>query len=72
MAPTAQVLSPSFRALRYEAERAHELLQAGEYGWCEDCGAPIGFARLSVSPAASRCVACQGAHERPGRGAVSR
>lgn len=32
MAPTAQVLSPSFRALRYEAERAHELLQAGEYG----------------------------------------
>jgi tetratricopeptide (TPR) repeat protein len=30
MAPTEQVLSPSFRSLRYEAERARELLAAGE------------------------------------------
>ena len=51
---------------------AERRMQAGDYGWCEDCGAAIGYARLRVSPAASRCVACQGAHERPGRGALSR
>lgn len=51
---------------------AERRMQSGDYGWCEDCGAAIGYARLRVSPAASRCVACQGAHERPGRGALSR
>ncbi|MBM4380219.1 MAG: hypothetical protein FJ086_13135 [Deltaproteobacteria bacterium] len=30
MAPTEQVLSPSLRTLRYEVERARELLDAGE------------------------------------------
>jgi DnaK suppressor protein len=51
---------------------AERRLQAGEYGWCEDCGSPIGYARLSAAPAASRCVTCQGARERPGRGAAAR
>ncbi len=51
---------------------AEQRMNSGDYGWCEDCGAAIGYARLSASPAAIRCVACQGARERPGRGSVSR
>jgi RNA polymerase-binding protein DksA len=61
-----------FRDVVAQLKSAERRMQSGEYGWCEDCGAPIGFARLSASPAASRCVACQGARERPGRGPASR
>jgi len=38
---------------------AEQRLAKGEYGLCEDCGDPIGFARLDAQPAASRCVRCQ-------------
>lgn len=31
----------------------------GEYGYCLECGDPIGFARLQVQPQAEFCVACQ-------------
>jgi RNA polymerase-binding protein DksA len=55
-----------------QLKSAERRMQSGEYGWCEDCGAAIGFARLSASPAAIRCLACQGARERPGRGSASR
>lgn len=41
-------------------------IESGDYGDCEDCGAPIGAARLFASPTSSRCVACQSARERPG------
>jgi len=51
---------------------AEQRMQSGDYGWCEDCAAAIGYARLSASPAAIRCVSCQDARERPGRGSVSR
>ncbi|MBK8324956.1 MAG: TraR/DksA family transcriptional regulator [Betaproteobacteria bacterium] len=51
---------------------AEQRMHSGDYGSCEDCGAAIGYARLSASPAAIRCVACQGARERPGRGSLSR
>ncbi len=47
---------------------AERRMQSGDYGWCEDCGAAIGYARLRASPAANRCVACQGARERSGTG----
>jgi DnaK suppressor protein len=33
-------------------------INAGEYGWCEDCGDFIGIPRLDVDPCAVRCVAC--------------
>ena len=39
-------------------------LAQGDYGLCEDCGEPIGFARLEAQPAASRCVRCQDVAER--------
>jgi RNA polymerase-binding protein DksA len=38
--------------------------EEGTYGVCVDCDEPIGFARLSVAPAAARCAPCQQAHER--------
>jgi RNA polymerase-binding transcription factor DksA len=34
-------------------------LARGDYGVCEDCGEPIGAARLQAQPAALRCAACQ-------------
>lgn len=36
----------------------------GRYGLCVACGEPIDVRRLLVLPAASRCAACQAAHER--------
>jgi DnaK suppressor protein len=39
--------------------RALEELDAGRYGVCQECGAPIPKARLEVMPFATRCVACQ-------------
>lgn len=36
----------------------------GGYGICLDCEQPIPLARLEANPAAERCVACQGVHER--------
>jgi DnaK suppressor protein len=46
---------------------AERRLAQGEYGACEDCGEPIGYARLQAHPAASRCVRCQeGAEKRGG------
>ena len=41
-----------------EVEAALERLERGEYGFCQDCGAPIGLARLKVLPFASRCAGC--------------
>jgi len=34
-------------------------IEAGSFGLCTDCGAPIPAARLQVSPEAGRCIACQ-------------
>lgn len=51
---------------------AEHRMQSGDYGWCVDCGNAIGYPRLSASPVASRCVACQDALERPGPGARGR
>ena len=31
----------------------------GEYGYCLECGEPIGFARLQVQAYAANCVDCQ-------------
>lgn len=34
-------------------------LAEGRYGDCDECGRPIGLARLRVLPFATRCTACQ-------------
>ena len=38
-------------------------LDAGDYGYCLDCGDEIADARLQVDPAAERCLACAQAQE---------
>jgi DnaK suppressor protein len=42
-----------------EVEGALTRMQSGTYGDCEECGQPIPYARLAVSPSAPRCIACQ-------------
>ena len=51
------------RELR-EVEGALARLHEPEYGVCADCGSEIPFSRLSASPTATRCVACQRRAER--------
>lgn len=34
-----------------------------DYGYCQQCDEPIGFARLKVRPEASLCIRCQTANE---------
>ncbi len=47
---------------------AHALaiLDAGGYGFCEDCGSPISVARLSFRPESTRCLNCQDLADRKG------
>ena len=47
---------------------AHALavLDAGGYGVCEECGSPIGKARLSFRPESTRCLHCQDLADRRG------
>ncbi|TDE40329.1 TraR/DksA family transcriptional regulator [Antarcticimicrobium sediminis] len=33
-------------------------IDAGEFGYCEDCGEPIAPKRLELNPAVTRCVGC--------------
>lgn len=37
---------------------ALERIEAGEFGFCEDCGEFIGNPRLDLDPAAARCISC--------------
>ena len=39
-------------------DAALERIEAGEYGWCDVCGDPIGARRLQVDPVATRCIGC--------------
>ena len=43
----------------YEIERAMKLLEEGEYGKCEVCGAEIDHDRLEVLPETTVCVHCR-------------
>ncbi|MCK9240945.1 TraR/DksA family transcriptional regulator [Desulfocurvus sp.] len=43
--------------------RALEKLKAPGFGLCEDCGEPIGLARLKARPQARFCIECQTARE---------
>ena len=40
-------------------EKTLGLVEAGQYGICEDCGTPIPAKRLRIIPHATRCVACE-------------
>ena len=43
--------------------QALSLIDTEEYGYCQECGEPIGFMRLQVQPQAPLCLACQSALE---------
>jgi DnaK suppressor protein len=44
-------------------DAALDRIARNAYGTCLECGAPIGFARLSAEPWALRCIACQSRRE---------
>lgn len=39
--------------------QALDRIDSGDYGFCQECGEPIGLARLEVVPQAHLCVSCQ-------------
>lgn len=47
-----------------QSKLALRLIEEGSYGVCENCGRPIGKARLQAFPRATMCVACKQREER--------
>jgi DnaK suppressor protein len=52
------------RDMVLQTERALERIDNKTYGRCEDCGNPIGKARLQVFPRATLCMICKQKEER--------
>ncbi|ADU64085.1 MAG: TraR/DksA family transcriptional regulator [Pseudodesulfovibrio sp.] len=46
-----------------EYECAIKRLRETDYGTCDECGDPIGLARLKANPSARLCIVCQSAAE---------
>ncbi|MDQ1685645.1 MAG: hypothetical protein QOC82_2382, partial [Frankiaceae bacterium] len=57
-------LAANSRDLLSQVERALQRLDTGTYGTCENCGNPIGKARLQAFPRATLCVSCKQREER--------
>ena len=57
-------LAANAREMLYQTEQALERLDAGTYGRCENCGNPIGKARMQAFPRAILCVECKQRQER--------
>lgn len=47
-----------------QVEAAQKRVDDEDFGNCEECDADIGLDRLLIVPHASRCIACQGQHEK--------
>ncbi|AYY12853.1 TraR/DksA family transcriptional regulator [Actinobacteria bacterium YIM 96077] len=54
----------SHRETVLQIERALQRIDNGTYGICENCGNPIGKARLQAFPRATMCVTCKQQQER--------
>jgi RNA polymerase-binding transcription factor DksA len=52
------------RDMVLQTERALERIENKSYGNCEECGSPIGKARLQVFPRATLCMLCKQKEER--------
>lgn len=52
------------RDMVLQTERALDRIDTKTYGRCEDCGNPIGKARLQVFPRATLCMVCKQKEER--------
>ncbi|MEU3712473.1 TraR/DksA family transcriptional regulator [Streptomyces catenulae] len=59
-------LASNAREMLLQTERALGRLDAGTYGLCENCGNPIGKARMQAFPRATLCVECKQKQERRG------
>ncbi len=57
-------LAANATSMLEQTERALERLEAGTYGLCENCGEPIGKARMQAFPRATLCVDCKQKQER--------
>ncbi|GAA2909459.1 hypothetical protein GCM10020221_01860 [Streptomyces thioluteus] len=57
-------LAANAREMLDQTERALGRLDAGTYGLCENCGRPIGKARMQAFPRATLCVECKQRQER--------
>ncbi|MFF7471561.1 TraR/DksA C4-type zinc finger protein [Streptomyces sp. NPDC008092] len=57
-------LAANAREMLEQTERALQKLDAGTYGLCENCGNPIGKARMQAFPRATLCVECKQKQER--------
>ena len=52
------------RDMLFQTRHALDRIDAGTYGTCENCGGPIGKARLQAFPRATLCVVCKQREER--------
>ena len=52
------------RDMLFQTRHALDRIEAGTYGTCENCGGPIGKARLQAFPRATLCVTCKQRQER--------
>ena len=57
-------LAASHREMLTQTERALNRIESGTYGVCENCGNPIGKARLQAFPRATLCMTCKQRQER--------
>lgn len=57
-------MNANARTLLEQNEAALCRLEAGAFGTCENCGNPIGKARMEVFPKATMCVRCKQRAER--------
>ncbi|MFJ3493908.1 TraR/DksA family transcriptional regulator [Streptomyces sp. NPDC086091] len=57
-------LAANAREMLEQTEHALRRLDAGTYGLCENCGNPIGKARMQAFPRATLCVECKQKQER--------
>ena len=52
------------RDMLFQTRHALQRIEAGTYGTCDNCGGPIGKARLQAFPRATLCVTCKQRQER--------
>jgi len=57
-------LTSSHRDMLSQTDRALSRIENGTYGQCENCGNPIGKARLQAFPRATLCMTCKQREER--------
>ena len=52
------------RKLIKKVDESLDLIEKGEYGYCESCGVEIGLKRLEARPTATLCIDCKELEER--------